>query len=60
MTPPKDILNVSEAADYLGVSASWLWKSDVPRARLGKRVVWIRSQLLAYAEARLTHRIDQR
>lgn len=58
MTPTSDVLTTDEAAAYLRVSTSWLWRSDVPRVRLGRRVLWLRSQLLAYAERHLTHRID--
>lgn len=54
-----DIMTVDEAARYLRVSVSWLWKSDVPRVRFGRRVLWLRSQLLAYAECHLSHRIDK-
>lgn len=53
----RDIMNADEAADFLRVSVSWLWRSDVPRVRLGRRVVFLRAALLLYAERRLSHRI---
>lgn len=49
---------MEEAARFLRVSPSWLQQSNVPRARLGRRVVYLRSQLLAYVEARLTSRVQ--
>jgi predicted DNA-binding transcriptional regulator AlpA len=53
-----EVFEFDEAAAFLKVSRSWLEHSDVPRARLGRRVVFLRSQLLAYVAARLTHRVD--
>lgn len=57
---PDDVLGVDAAAAFLKVSTSWLYNSDVPRARLGRRIVFLRSQLLAYVESRLTHRLQER
>lgn len=54
-----EVLDMKEAADFLGnVSESWLRRSDVPRARIGTRVVFLKSQLILYAAVRLTHRIQ--
>ena len=44
-----------ETAAYMHVSVSWLEHSDVPRARLGRRVVFLRAVVDAYIEARLSH-----
>lgn len=44
-----------EAAAYMHVSVSWLEHSDVPRARLGRRVVFLKSVVDAYITARLSH-----
>ena len=58
-----EILELDEAAQFMRVSPSWLAASDVPRASLGRdgkrgRVLFLRSQLIAYVASRLTHRID--
>lgn len=59
-----EVFDQKAAADFLHVSESWLERSDVPRAPLsqgaGKRgpVRYLKSQLLAYVAARLSHRID--
>lgn len=52
------VLDVEGACAFLKVSESWLRRSDVPRAKLGGRVVFLRSQLLAYVARRLSHRVD--
>lgn len=44
-----------ETAAYMHVSVSWLEHSDVPRARLGRRVVFLRSVVDQYITARLSH-----
>lgn len=46
---------VKEAAAYLDMSESWLWRSDIPRVRLGSRVKFLRADLDAYLTARRTH-----
>jgi predicted DNA-binding transcriptional regulator AlpA len=53
-----EVFEFDEAAEFLRVSKSWLEHSDVPRAKLGRRVVFLRSQLLAYVALRLSHRVD--
>lgn len=47
--------SAKEAATYLGMSESWLWHSDMPRVRLGRRVKFLRDDLDAYLKARRTH-----
>ena len=44
-----------DAAEYIGMSVSWLWNSDIPRVRLGGRTKWLREDLEAYLRARRTH-----
>lgn len=58
--PNDAILSREEAADFLRMSLSWLTHSDVPRVRLGRRTVFLRSQLVRYADAKLTHRVPDR
>ena len=53
-----EIMDLGEAAKFMRVSESWLRRSDVPRSKLGARVVFVRSQLVAYVSVRLTHRIE--
>lgn len=54
-----EIFDIDAAAKFFADSSvSWLQRSDVPRAKIGGRVVFLRSQLIAYVVARLTHRID--
>ena len=48
-------LNVQEAARYVGVSATTLARSDCPRVRIGRRVVYRVVDLDAYLANRLTH-----
>jgi hypothetical protein len=58
--PPIDdeVLDFDGAVEFMKVSRSWLERSDVPRSKLGGRVVFLRSQLLAYVARRLSHRVD--
>lgn len=49
------VYDLKKAAEFICMSPDWLEGSDVPRARLGRRVVFLRSELLAYVTARLTH-----
>lgn len=49
------VLTTAEAAKYVGMSKSWVEHSDVPRVRLGRRVVFLRADLDAYLAARRTH-----
>lgn len=48
-------LSAKDAAAYIDMSVSWLWHSDVPRIRLGRRVKFLRADLDAYLAARRTH-----
>lgn len=43
------------AADYIGMSPTWLWASDIPRVRLGRSVKWLREDLESYLRAHRTH-----
>ena len=47
--------SVEDAAAYVGMSASWLWASDIPRVRLGRSVKWLREDLEAYLRSHRTH-----
>lgn len=47
--------SAKEAAAYLGMSESWVWHSDMPRVRLGRRVKFLRADLDAYLTQRRTH-----
>jgi predicted DNA-binding transcriptional regulator AlpA len=49
------VLSVKDAAQYLGMSESWLWRSDVPRVRLGSRVKFRVVDLDAYLVQRVSH-----
>ena len=48
-------LSLVEAAHYLSVSADWLARSDCPRVRLGRRIVFRVVDLDAFLKARSTH-----
>lgn len=50
-----EVLSLEEAARVLRMSPSWVEKSDVPRIRMGRAVRYLKSQLLVYANNRLTH-----
>jgi hypothetical protein len=41
-------LPVEDAAGYLGVSKSYVEHSDIPRVKLGRRVVYLRADLDAH------------
>lgn len=58
MSDQREVMTIEEAADFMRMSVSWLQESDVPRATLGRRIVFLRSQCLLYIEKRLTHRLD--
>ncbi len=50
-----EVYDVKEAAAFLRMSEDWLERSDVPRARMGRRILFLKSELLAYVAAHLTH-----
>lgn len=52
---PVIAVGVEDAAKAIGMSESWLWRSDIPRAKLGSRVVFLVSDLTAYVTARRSH-----
>ena len=49
------VLSAQDAAHYIGMSESWLWRSDVPRVRLGSRVKFRVVDLDAYLIQQRTH-----
>ena len=51
------LLSAKDAAALLGVSASWLYQSNVPRVKLGRRTLYRPHDLAAYVDARVTHRV---
>jgi hypothetical protein len=53
-----EVFGLEEAAKFIRMSPEWLERSDIPRARLGRRIVFLKSQLLAYVTKHLTHRIE--
>lgn len=59
-TPPigDEVFELAEAAKFLRVSETALARSDVPRAKFGTRVLFLRSQLLASVAVRLSHFIE--
>ncbi len=59
MTDDEVILDLEEAAAFMKMSASWLERSDVPRARFGGAVRYLKSELVAYARAHLTHSVKR-
>lgn len=53
-----EVFDIEEAAEFIRVSRSMLERSDVPRAKFGTRVLFLRSQLLAAVAVRLSHVIE--
>lgn len=49
------LLSAKEAADYLSVSISWLYRSDVPYVRLHRGKKYRQVDLARYVEARVSH-----
>ena len=58
--PPvnEKLLSVKDAAVQLGVSESWLYQSDVPKVKLGRRTLFRPTDLANYVGARVSHRAD--
>ena len=56
-TPSSDglFLSVREAADFLRMSDKWLYQSDIPFVRLGRRRLYLRASLMEYATQRLSN-----
>ncbi len=50
-----EVLELHEAAALLKMSPRWLEQSDMPRLKFGRSVRYLKSELLAYANAHLTH-----
>jgi excisionase family DNA binding protein len=49
------LLSVKEAADLLRMSDKWLYQSDIPFVRMGRRRLYFRANLLEYARQRLSN-----
>lgn len=49
------LLSAKDAAEFLGVSLSWLYRSDVPYVRLHRGKKYRRGDLARYVEARVSH-----
>lgn len=47
------LLTGKEAADLLGMSQAWLYQSDVPCVRLGRRRLYRQGDLQAYVSRKL-------
>jgi len=58
-SPDAEVMTSEEGARFMRISVSWLLASDVPRVHLGRRVLFLRSECLAYVRARLSHRVEQ-
>lgn len=54
-----EILGLREAAAVLKMSPRWLEQSDIPRLKFGRAVRYLKSELLAYANAHLTHSVKK-
>ncbi len=48
-------LDVKKAAKAIDMSESWLHHSNIPRVKLGARVVFLVSDLTAFLKARRSH-----
>jgi excisionase family DNA binding protein len=49
------LLSVKEAADLLRMSDKWLYQSDIPFVRMGRRRLYFRTSLLEYARQRFSN-----
>jgi helix-turn-helix protein len=49
------LLSVKEASDLLRMSDKWLYQSDIPFVRMGRRRLYFRAILLEYARQRLSN-----
>ncbi len=54
-----EVFDREEAAHFLKMSEAWLEKSDVPRVKMGRSVRYLKSELLAYAKAHLSHSVKR-
>ena len=48
-------LSVKEAAALLRMSDKWLYQSDIPFIRLGRRRLYLRGSVIDYATQRLSN-----
>jgi excisionase family DNA binding protein len=59
LVPDREVMNVRQAADYLGISADCLYKyaaaSSLPAFKLGNRWRFTKSALDRWMEARIAH-----
>ena len=51
------LLSVKEAAAFLGVSASWVSQSNIPKVKFNRRTLYRPSDLRAYVNAHVSHDI---
>ena len=51
------LLSVKEAAAFLGVSASWVGQSNIPKVKFNRRTLYRPSDLRAYVDAHVSHDI---
>jgi hypothetical protein len=56
-SPSEGLLSVDDAAAHLGISKSWLYQSDVPFAKLGRRRLYRPEDLDGYVRARVSHHV---
>lgn len=49
------LLSGKEAAKFLGMSQAWLYQSDVPFVRLGRRRLYRSSDLRSFVSRRVQH-----
>ena len=49
------LISVKKAADLLGMSDKWLYQSDIPFVRMGRRRMYFRESLIEYARQRLSN-----
>lgn len=54
------LLSVKQAAAYLGISQAWLYQSDVPWVRLGRRRLYDPDSLRAYITRHSSHAASER
>lgn len=51
------LLSVKDAATFLCISASWLYQSDVPYVKVGRRRRYRPGDLTAYVDSHVSHRL---
>jgi predicted DNA-binding transcriptional regulator AlpA len=53
------LLSVKQVAAHLGVSKSWLYQSDIPSVKLGRRRLYRPSDLAGYVSAHVSHHLHR-